>query len=216
MLSSSPFCVMCSMMECHVVVTTIDSRWCEWRDQNSKNSRKNWGLPPSCFYRPKSMVDDPQTPWFLYWTHLRYWWGQPCDMSTIDLQQQSIQGDVSEWVLDIPDFFLSCKNPPSSLYSRFCWDSPSRAFWRTDFFLSCKNPPSLSELRLHCDSPSWSICPPEESEAVAPVKISGRIGAYLHHAFIDLNQWYTIPKCHDFCIGLTWGIDEDSPAIWAR
>ena len=148
-------------------------------------------------------------------THLRYWWRQPCDMSRIDLQQQSIQGDVNEWVLDIPDFFLSCKNPPSTLYSCFCWDSPSRAFWGTDFFLSCKNPPSLSELRLRWDSPSTSraFCPPEESEAVAPVKISGRIGAYLHHASIDLNRWYTIPKRHDIRIGLTWGIHEDSLAI---
>ena len=47
--------------------TTIDSRRCEWRYQNSNNSRKNWGLPPSCIYRHKSMVDDLQTPWFLYW-----------------------------------------------------------------------------------------------------------------------------------------------------
>ena len=76
--------------------TTIDSRRCEWRDQNSKNFRENWGLPPSCIYRHKSMIYDPQTPWYSYWTHLRYWWGQPCDMSTIDLRQQSIQGDVSE------------------------------------------------------------------------------------------------------------------------
>ena len=42
------------------------------------------------------MIYNPQTPWYSYWTHLRYWWGQPCDVSTIDLQQQSIQGDVSE------------------------------------------------------------------------------------------------------------------------
>jgi hypothetical protein len=42
------------------------------------------------------MIYYPQTPWYSYWTHLMYWWGQPCDMSTIDLRQQSIQGDVSE------------------------------------------------------------------------------------------------------------------------
>ena len=76
--------------------TTINSRRCEWRDQNSKNFRENWGLPPSCIYRPKWMIYDPQTPWYSYWTHLRYRWGQPCDMSTIDLQQQSIQDDVIE------------------------------------------------------------------------------------------------------------------------
>jgi len=128
--------------------TTNDSRQCEWREQNSKNSRENWGLPPSCIYQPKLMIYDPQTPWYSYWTHLRYWWGQPCDMSTIDLQQQSIQGDVSE--------------------------------------------------------------------ETKTVKIPGRIGGYLHHASIDLNWWYTIPKRHDIRIGLTWCIDEDSPAIWAR
>ncbi len=76
--------------------TTIDSRRCEWRDQYSKNSRENWGLPSSCIYRPKSIVDAPQTPWYSCWTHLRCWWGQSCDMSTIDLRQQSIQGVVSE------------------------------------------------------------------------------------------------------------------------
>jgi hypothetical protein len=86
----------CWGQPCDMSTIGCDSRRCEWREQNSKNFRENWGLPPSCIYRPKSMVDDPQTPWYSCWTHLRYWWGQTCDMRTIDLQQQSIQGDVSE------------------------------------------------------------------------------------------------------------------------
>ncbi len=35
------------------------------------------------------------------------------------------------------------------------------------------------------------------SEETKTVKIPGRIGGYLHHASIDLNWWYTIPKRHD-------------------
>ncbi len=52
------------------LATTIDSRQCEWVDQNSQIPWENWGFPSSCIHCPKLIEVAPQMPWYLGGTHL--------------------------------------------------------------------------------------------------------------------------------------------------